>query len=66
MNGKLFDLRRVSDDLMQFKDMVESYGYKCSFYKDIKSIGTGFNKKKDIDIETSNPWVFRLAIVIKK
>jgi len=64
-SGKLFDVRSVSDDLMQFKDIVESNGYQCKFYKDVKSIGTGFNNKRDIDIENSNPWVFRLAIVIK-
>jgi len=62
---KLFNVRRISNDLIQFKNIVEERGYQCKFYKDIKSIGTGFNNRKDINIEVDNPWVYRLAIVIK-
>jgi len=64
-NYKLFSIKNVSNDLIQLKDILQSIGYQCKFYKNIQSIGTGFNNKKDIDIERDNPWVFRLSIVIK-
>ena len=64
-SSRLFNIKSISDDLIQFKGILEEKGYQCRFYKNIKSIGTGFNNTSDINIETDNPWIFRLSIVIK-
>lgn len=62
---KLFNIGSIYDELIRFKDIIEKGGYQCKFYKNIRSIGTGFNNSQDINLDVINPCVYRLSIVIK-